>query len=340
MREIEIKLQGRVQGVGLRRLIKNKVNSLNIKGFVLNNKDGSVTILSQGEKNPLNEFLSYLHSSPGFSKIEELNYKLQKSNKIYEDFQILQEKNILIDKAKSIINLGKFLIKEKTTIPKHIVIIPDGNRRWSTEKGLKSSFGHYKAASYSNLISLFEEAKNSGVKYLTIWGFSTENWKRSKEEKDAIFDLISKELKIFEKDAEKNKIRFLHLGRKDRLPNSLIKQLAQLEKKTKNYQDFNVQLCLDYGGRDEIIRAINKLLKTKIKTIDESSFSQFLDTSNIPDPDLIIRTSGEKRTSGILPFQSIYSELYFSDVYFPDFNKEELKKAIKEFSRRKRRFGS
>ena len=174
---------------------------------------------------------------------------------------------------------------------------------------------------------------------MSIWGFSTDNWKRSKQEQEEIFNLISSGAEKFIKDAQKNKIRFRHIGRKDRLPKKLLSLLEKLEEMTKDYTGFSVQLCLDYGGRDEIIRSINKLLKSKTKKIDEKDFEKYLDTNDLPDPDLIIRTSGEKRTSGFMPYQGTYAELYFSDLYFPDFGPKELRKAVKEFGRRNRRFG-
>ncbi|MDO8627652.1 MAG: undecaprenyl diphosphate synthase family protein, partial [Candidatus Diapherotrites archaeon] len=198
------------------------------------------------------------------------------------------------------------------------------------------------------------------------------------------FDLVSDFVDKYKQDLHKDKIRFRHIGRKERLPKELSKKLIDLEKQTKNYDEFNVQLYLDYGGRDELLRAINKLLKSerfrnknnspileggrgraisrlgssrdgggvrsrvgggntnlrkKNKEITEEEFKKYLDTNSIPDPDLIIRTSGEYRLSGFMPFQSTYSELYFTDKHFPDFNTAELRKAIQEFSKRKRRFG-
>jgi len=224
-------------------------------------------------------------------------------------------------------------------IPVHLCIIPDGNRRWAKSKGLIASAGHKRAGSYEHIKDLFDAARNLGVKYLSFWGFSTENWKRDKKEIDAIFELVSKAVKEWRKEAVENKIRFRHIGRKDRLPKDLIEEIDKLEKETKDYRDFNVQICLDYGGRDEIVRAVNKALRFGLKEIDENKFSELLDTNSIPEPDLIIRTSGEKRTSGFMPFQSAYSELYFSDVHFPDFDACELENAISEFGKRKRNFG-
>ncbi len=224
-------------------------------------------------------------------------------------------------------------------IPVHISIIPDGNRRWAKSKGLIASAGHKKAGSYEHIKDLFDTARGEGVKYLSFWGFSTENWKRDTREIDSIFELVSKAVKEWRKEAIENKIRFRHIGRKDRMPKYLIEEINKLEEETKDNSDFHVQICLDYGGRDEIVRAINKILKSGKREINENDFAGYLDSAGIPEPDLIIRTSGEKRTSGFMPFQSAYSELYFSDVHFPDFDACELKEAISEFGKRKRTFG-
>ena len=223
-------------------------------------------------------------------------------------------------------------------MPVHVVIIPDGNRRWARARGLKPWEGHYKSGSYDNLISLFREAKRLGVKYLSIWAFSTENWKRDKKEVDILLNLTLKRIMDFSKEIHNEKIRFRHIGRKDRIPVKLVRELEKLEKETAGYNESNVQLLLDYGGRDEIIRAVNKLIKNG-KEVGESEFSEALDTFDIPDVDLIIRTSGEKRLSGLMPFQGVYSELYFIDKHFPEFTAEDLRIAVEDFSNRKRNFG-
>lgn len=233
----------------------------------------------------------------------------------------------------------KKLEKNKSNVPLHVAIIPDGNRRWAVKKGFYPSYGHYKAGSYDNLERLFGKAKSLGVKYLSIWGFSTENWKRDKKEIKSIFDLILKGIDRFKKEAHKSKIRFRHFGRKDRLPKKLLRELEKLEEETENYSLFNVNLCLDYGGRDEILRCVNLLLKDKKKNVDERDFSAHLDSKGVPDPDLIIRTSGEKRISGFMPFQSTYAEFSFVNKHFPDFTGEDLKKEIDGFSMRQRRMG-
>ena len=340
MQEIEVKINGKVQGVGLRRSIEKFCKDSKINGFIINEKDGGVFITVQGEKKNLNELIIFIQKNPGFSKITELNYRFNKPTKKYSNFEVIKDKNFIIDQTKSFFNLGKYLFKDKNPkVPKHVAIIPDGNRRWAKLKGKEETFGHYKSANYNNLKALFDEAREQGVKYISIWGFSTENWKRKSEEINAIFNLILGFIQKYESDLHKNKTRFRHLGRKDKLPKKLCQELIRLENETKNYRNFNIQLCLDYGGKDEIIRAINKLLKNKEKKVNEKTFSDYLDTKNIPDPDLIIRTSGEKRLSGFMPFQSTYAEIYFTDKHFPDFNTIELKKALNDFSQRKRRFG-
>src|SRR3989344_6633000 len=370
MNETKIDVYGRVQGIGFRKKIKEIAENLQLKGSIKNNADGSVTIIAHGDKKKLEEFHSILKNNPGFSKINNIFMNENESIENNHSFKIKKNGTFLNDKTKSIINLGKYILKPKTNIPLHVAIIPDGNRRWAKHLGKEATFGHYQSANYENLKSLFNEAKKLGVKYFSIWGFSTENWKRDDNEIKNIFQLVENFIDRYQKDLHKDKIRFRHIGRKERLPVSLMIKLEKLEKETKNYTEFNVQLYLDYGGRDELIWAVNKLLKSerfrnknnspireggrgmaedmsksrtkrtkKNKEITEEEFKKYLDTNSIPDPDLIIRTSGEYRLSGFLPFQSVYSELYFTDKHFPDFNIIELRKALQEYSKRKRRFG-
>ena len=338
IRELRIEVYGRVQGVGFRDSVRRFANSFGLKGFVMNNEDGSVAVLAQGSEKVLEELISFIQKEPGFSKIGGLNYRIEEMRKEYPDFRVVREKNFIFNRARSLTNLWRSFVGFQR-IPGHVALIPDGNRRWARFKGLDATFGHYKAGAYSNIEELFREAQRLRVKYMSIWGFSSENWKRSASERKAIFDLILSGVERFLRDAHKNKMRFRHIGRKDRLPKKLAEALTKLENETKNYDKFNIQLCLDYGGRDEVIRAVNKILKSSKKEIDENEFSKFLDGYGIPDPDLIIRTGGEKRLSGFMPFQSSYSELYFSELYFPDFNVKELRKAIREYGKRRRRFG-
>jgi len=317
MNQIEIKLFGRVQGIGFRKKIKKFVLNKNLKEFVL-----------------------WLKTNPGFSFINNVKESWSISKEEYSGFNIHKNYPFLEDKIKSFFNLGKYFLNNKNVkIPVHVAIIPDGNRRWAKNRFLDLTVGYKKASNYNFLFSLFEEARYLGIKVVSIWGFSTENWKRNDEEKKVLFDLILQNIQRARKDSEKNKIRFKHIGRSDRLPKKLLSGLKQLEEETKNYHDFSVLLCLDYGGRDEILRAVNQILRDKKKKINEKEFLDYLDSKNIPDVDLIIRTSGEKRTSGFMPFNSVYSELIFINKFFPSFNKKDLKKAVKEFGKRKRRFG-
>ncbi len=229
--------------------------------------------------------------------------------------------------------------KENAQIPKHVAIIPDGNRRWARSKNLIELKGHEKSAEKSNVISLIEEAFALKIDYVSIWGFSTENWKRKKIEVSFLFNLMMKVIRDLREYIAEKEIRFRHIGRKDRLPKKLALELELLEKETKNNNKLNLQIFLDYGGRDEIVRSVNKILNERRKKITEDEFSLYLDTYGLPDPDFIIRTSGELRLSGLMPFQSVYSELYFSEKNFPDFKAEDFRKAVFEFSERKRRFG-
>lgn len=223
-------------------------------------------------------------------------------------------------------------------IPRHVAIIPDGNRRWARENGLDVVKGHEKSASFENLKFLLEEADELGLKYISLWGFSTENWSRPAMEKRFLFGLILRTLGDFRKYAIEKKIRFRHLGRKDRLPKKVLSVLNDFENETKDFDGLNVQFLLDYGGRDELVRAIRKALDSGGE-ISEEGLGEFLDTAEIPDVDMIIRTGGEKRLSGLMPFQSVYAELYFSDKFFPDFRREDLKDAVSWFSDVKRNFG-
>ena len=224
-------------------------------------------------------------------------------------------------------------------IPLHVSIIPDGNRRWAVSNGLTKVSG-YSKVDYEHLESLLLEAKKLGVKYISLWIFSTENWKRPKIEIDFLFNHFLKNVDKFLNGALNNEVRVRHLGRKDRLPKKVVDALEMLEYETVKFNDFNVLLCMDYGGRDEIVRAFNKVLKSGVSELDDESLKNYMDSAGIPDPDLVIRTSGEKRLSGFMPYQSVYSEFYFTDIHFPDFTSENLREAVENFAKRKRRFGN
>jgi undecaprenyl diphosphate synthase len=228
-----------------------------------------------------------------------------------------------------------------TKIPDHIAIIPDGNRRWARSKGLPTFEGHRRG--FKMAVKLARAARKWGIHTVTLWGFSTENWDRAKEEVDYLMKLYEKLVDIYLKEAKKDKVRIVHLGRKDRIPKFLLKKIIQAEEETKDNDKYIANLAIDYGGRDEIIRATQKIISDGIKPekIDEKLIESYLDTHDQPYPhaDLLIRTSGEQRTSSFFPWQAGYAELYWLNEHFPDFTPEKLREAILDYSRRRRRFG-
>ncbi len=228
-------------------------------------------------------------------------------------------------------------------VPQHIAIILDGNGRWAKSKGMPRNYGH--AQGSKNVERICEEAYKMGVKYLTVYAFSTENWSRPKSEVDALMKLLRNYMKTCLKTAEKNRMKVRVLGDKTGLDDDIRTRIEELEAATVNNDGLNFQIALNYGSRDEMIRAIRRLAKdcedgkVRSKEISEEMFETYLDTHGIPDPDLLIRTSGELRLSNYLLWQLAYTEFYFTDVLWPDFTKEELEKAIEQYNRRDRRFG-
>lgn len=221
---------------------------------------------------------------------------------------------------------------------KHLAIIPDGNRRWATSQGLSVSAGHEISARYERLKELLETAREEDVEYFSLWAFSTENWKRSESERKILFMLLRGVLKRLINDAVPNGIRFRWLGRRDRIPGNLVSLLEELETLTKDCNKMNLQLCLDYGGRDELVRAVN-LAVVDGTQMTEQTFGNLLDTQGVPDPDIVIRTGGEKRLSGFMSYQAAYAELFFQEKFFPEFTAEDLKGIITEYKSRDRRYG-
>lgn len=224
-------------------------------------------------------------------------------------------------------------------IPSHIAIIPDGNRRWAKEKGFPTMIGHKNG--FDKTVDIVVHAQKIGVKVITFYAFSTENWNRAKEEVDYLMDLFMKFFDTYMDKFHKLGIKLRHLGNINRLPESSAQKLKDGMKLTENNKGLVVQLALNYGGRDEITRAVKKIISQNIPEdkISEETISQNLDTANIADPDLIIRTSGETRLSGFLLWQSAYSELHFIDKYWPDFSTSDLDEVIDDYNNRQRRFG-
>jgi len=222
-------------------------------------------------------------------------------------------------------------------VPRHIAIIMDGNGRWAQERGKSRFYGHYAGAEVVEPITL--KAKELGVKYLTLFAFSTENWKRPKEEIDVLFKLFKEYLIRKEKSILKNGIKMKFIGRKDRIPIELVEYINDIEQKTDKNSSIILTLAIDYGGIDDITRAFNKLLKEKTEVTKED-IKNALDTYFLPEVDLLIRTGNEKRISNFLLWDLAYAELFFCEKYWPDFTEEDLHMIIEDFSKRKRRFGA
>lgn len=236
---------------------------------------------------------------------------------------------------------NKIKLPKGTIVPDHIALILDGNRRWARAKGLTPSEGH--KAGYFAVRKVADASRNIGVHTFTVWCFSTENWSRNAKEIKAIMALVRYLVRDFRKNAMKDGVRFVHLGRKDRLPKDIAKLITELEKETKKKKKHVLNVALDYGGRDEMVRAVKKIVNDEVdeNKIDEKLIGSYLDTGDqpYPNPDLFIRTSGEQRTSGLMPWQLSYAEYYFESDHLPDFSPDKLKEAILDFSRRRRRFG-
>ena len=227
-------------------------------------------------------------------------------------------------------------------IPNHIAIILDGNGRWAKSKGMPRNYGHVKGC--DNLEYICEVAKELGVKYLTVYAFSTENWKRSREEVEGLMRLFRNYLKKCIKISKKNNMRVRIIGDPTAFDQDIQNSIRELEEFSKDFDDLHFQIALNYGSRDEICRAVNRMLKDQAEgrltgPVTEETISGYLDTGEIPDPDLLIRTSGELRLSNFLLWQLAYTEFYFTPVPWPDFKKDELLKAIGKYNERDRRYG-
>ena len=228
---------------------------------------------------------------------------------------------------------------EKENLPKHIAITMDGNGRWAKDKGKLRIFGHQHGV--KAVRETVEAAAEIGIKFLTLYAFSTENWKRSEREVNALMTLLISTISKETKTLMKNDICLNAIGNLSQLPKKCEQELEQAIEKTKNNKRMTLILALSYSGRWEIVNAVNKIMKEKNlrKELTEEAFQQYLNTKGVPDPELLIRTSGEHRISNFLLWQIAYCELYFTDTLWPDFRKEDLLKAIIDYQKRERRFG-
>ena len=224
-------------------------------------------------------------------------------------------------------------------LPQHVAIIMDGNGRWAKQRGLPRLVGHRQGVNTAQKV--VETFLGYRIPYLTLYSFSTENWDRPQVEIKGIFQILEERLEEGVKFAQENSIRIRHLGKPDGLPKRLRERVKEALKLTQNNSQMTVSLAFNYGGRDEIVEAAKTLVLERIspQDINEKVFSQYLYTSDIPDPDLIIRTGGEIRLSNFLIWQSAYAEIYFTPVLWPDFSKKEINKALVAYSQRQRRFG-
>lgn len=228
-------------------------------------------------------------------------------------------------------------------IPRHVAIILDGNGRWAKSKGMPRNYGHIEGA--KNVERICEEAWRMGIKYLTVYAFSTENWKRPDDEVAALMKLLRNYMKTCLKTAAKNDMVVRVIGDKSGLDEDIREKIDELEKASAGNGGLNFQIAINYGSRDEIVRSVKKIMedvkngKVDTEEMDESMFESYLDTANIPSPDLLIRTSGEQRLSNFLMWQLAYTEFYFTEVPWPAFDKAELEKAVEKYNSRDRRFG-
>ena len=222
-------------------------------------------------------------------------------------------------------------------IPAHIAIIMDGNRRWARNKGLPTNLGHSQGAKTLEKVAI--ACQELGVKYLTVFAFSTENWKRDEAEVNHLMKLLAENISSFDKRFKNDDVKIKLVGDINGLPKNLQEGIRKIEERTKLKTGLTVNVAINYGGRAEIVNAIKKLKEDNVTEITEYILNKYMYTYDSPDPDLIIRTAGEQRLSGFLLWQSAYSEFYFTNTLWPDFDEKELNKAIDEFNNRKRNFG-
>lgn len=237
----------------------------------------------------------------------------------------------------------KAIKEENLNVPKHIAIILDGNGRWAKKRNMPRNYGHVQGS--KTVEQIIEDGYKMGIEYITVYAFSTENWRRSAEEVDALMKLLAKYLIDCIERSTKNNMKVRVIGDKSGLDPKLVTRINELEETTKTATGLKFTIAINYGGRDEIKRAVQKIAEEAAahtlepENITEELISAKLDTAGLPDPDLLIRTSGEERLSNFLPWQLAYTEFYFTDVLWPDFKKEDLLKAIRYYNGRERRFG-
>ena len=347
-KRLHIFVAGRVQGVFYRASAKRVADQYGLTGFARNLPDGRVEIVAEGSEAGLRALLDWCYRGSLLAHVDGLSFEwsnIEMSK--YLNFEISREDgSLIVDQVHALTNLGRRVLNKVDKkveqavlkVPKHVVIIPDGNRRWASEHGKKAWEGHSEGV--ERFKELVRGMEASEVKHLTFWAFSTENWKRATEEVSFLMNILTRTIAELREELISKKVRFRHIGRKDRLSPEIVADIFALEKETANFSERNVTLALDYGGRDEIVRAVQKANEAGgAKKLSEADIAASLDTAGIPDPDLIIRTSGEQRLSGIMPWQGVYAELYFTPLHFPDFTPDQFALALADYGNRQRRFG-
>jgi undecaprenyl diphosphate synthase len=336
-------VKGRVQGVTYRKFVKELADTYGYFGYVQNQSDGSVFVLITNPDKYFEKFVERISIGSKFSIVNSIKISSDTTiQETFSNFSIIKSNNIILDQANSMKNLIKTILQKPEINDKpihHIAIIPDGNRRWAKAKGLPVVIGHKVSSDFAHILDFLEVGKKYNIDFVTIWAFSTENWKRPIEEVDYLMKLlIDRVVEGKEILMEKN-IVFKWLGNPDKLSDEILKDIKMLEDSTKNNTGMTIQLALNYGGRDEIISAVNRTLDLGIKKVTDEEFDKILNVNNIPNPDIIVRTGGENRLSGFMLFNCGYSELFFTKTLFPDFGTLELESIIKEYYNRKRNFG-
>lgn len=234
--------------------------------------------------------------------------------------------------------IKKYKLPNKDKLPKHIAFIIDGNGRWAQKRGLPREMGH--RAGMKALKNIVEKCYEFGVSMVSIYAFSTENWKRPKQEIDALFGMFDDYAENDLQELANKQVRIKLMGQMERLPKHVAKKLSDLIQKTKDYSKFVLNLGISYGGKQELLQAINAGIKNGVTEFDETVLQQYLYTADLPNPDFIVRTSGEVRLSNFMIWQGAYSELYFPKTYWPDFDEKQLLKALNVYAKRNRRFGA
>ena len=344
-KRLKILISGRVQGVFFRASAKHVADAHGLVGYARNLPDGRVEIMTEGSEAGLRALLDWCYRGSLLAHVGSLSFDWQEVTGEYGQFQISRDDgSLIIDQVHALTNLGRRVLSRVdrkaeqvvAKVPRHVVIIPDGNRRWAREHSKQPWDGHNEGL--ERFKELVRGLDSGDIKHLTFWAFSTENWKRATDEVSFLMSALRKTIKELRTELMEKKVRFRHIGRRDRLSPEIVKDLTTLEQDTAHFDNKNITIALDYGGRDEILRAVNKM-KLKEGEIGGQEFTAALDTSDLPDPDLIIRTSGEQRLSGMMPWQGTYAELYFTPLHFPDFTPAQFALALADYNHRQRRFG-